>query len=251
MSNESYGRLLTAPPASALLRPHSSEANDVTGGETMRKLAFAVAAALLIAPAALAAQVCLGYPATRGESDLGGVIRLQSGVSQFGGTYSGHYPSDLVADGLVTFDHYSQGDFKENGFSAGARLGVALRSSALPPSLSLCPHAGFGLSHVSGNNDITVPVGIGIGTTLPLDNGRRSDVRPRFAPPTAGTSLLLFATPEVAWTHFKGGSNTYVLSEIGARFVLPSFYAGASVIVASGGRNTVLGLNAGFPLPMR
>ncbi len=53
----------------------------------------------------------------------------------------------------------------------------------------------------------------------------------------------------MAYEHISGHSDTYVLSEIGARYLLARFYVGASVIVKSGPRNTVLGLNAGIPLP--
>ena len=215
----------------------------------MRKLALMVGMGLLLAPVSLAAQVCLGSPGTRGQSNLGGVIRLQSNISQFGGTYSGDYPSAVVADGLLTYDHYSVAGTSYGGFTAGARLGLELHSVVLPASLSLCPHAGLSLSHYSGHNLLTIPVGIGIGTVIPLDNGSRYRSVSRLAPPASGNGLLIFATPAVAYEHFAGHSDTYVLSEIGARYLVARFYVGASVFVKSGGRNTVLGLNAGIPLP--
>lgn len=209
----------------------------------MRKFALLVGAALALAPAALAGQVCLGYPATRGQSDIGAVIRLQSSLSQFGATYSADYRSDVVADGLLTYDHYSSAGIHSDGWTAGARLGLELRSVVIPSALSLCPHAGLSLGRLFGNNTLTIPIGFGMGTVLQLENGAPSGTR------HSNHALLIFATPEVAYEHARHRSDTYALSEIGARYLVGRVYVGASVIVASGHRDAVLGLNAGIPLP--
>ncbi len=213
----------------------------------MRKLALLVGMALL-APTGLAAQVCLGYPATRAQSDLGAVVRLQSARTQVGGTYSADYSSDVVADALLTYDHFSKNGVHSNGWTAGARLGLELHSAVLPAALSLCPHAGLTLGRMFGDNTLTIPVGFGIGTVVPLESSAASS-RPGQAPRSSNRGLLIFATPEVAYQHVKGNSDTFALSEFGARYLVGRFYAGASVIVASGGRDAVLGLNVGIPLP--
>lgn len=220
----------------------------------MRKRGLLLGLVMVLAAGPVAAQVCLGYPGGRGQSSVGALIGLQSHLTQLGATYAVHSPTDIVLDAAGTFDHYSTDIDRSgtNGFSLAGRLGLELHSTALPPSLSLCPHIGVGIRHVSDLNAVTVPIGFGIGTSIPLLPAGRYTAGGRARPPRGGNALIVYATPAYFYEHVSvdrvSGSNSSIGTELGAHFVLGGPYIGASVLLRSGGANTVLHLNAGIPL---
>ncbi len=212
----------------------------------MRRLFTLLLASTLAAPAGAAAQVCLGYPAGRGETDIGAVVRLRSGLSQFGGTVATQTPSDIVGEAGLTFDHYSSG--RSWAFTVGGRAGLELRRLALAPTLALCPFAGAGLSHASGLSTIEVPLGLGFGTVLPLEAATPADS-------TSILRLLLHAAPTLFLAHTSVPGHTESRAtgglEFGGRIVYEGLYAGAALLVRGGNNNTVFSIYAGLPLPRR
>ncbi len=212
----------------------------------MRRLFALLLASTLAAPAGAAAQVCLGYPAGRGESDIGAVVRLRSGLSQFGGTFATHTPGDVVGEAGATVDHYSGG--KSWAFTVGGRAGLELHPALLAATVSLCPFAGAGLSRASGLSTLEFPLGLGIGTVLPLEAATPADS-------TSILRLLLHGAPTLFLAHTSVPGHTESSAtgglEVGARVLFEGLYAGAAVLVRAGHNHTVLSLYAGLPLPRR
>ncbi len=210
----------------------------------MRKTFALLLAGTLAAPAGAAAQVCLGYPAGRGQVDAGAVVRLRSGLSQFGGTVAAHTPADVMLDAGLTFDHYSAGN--ENGFTAAGRAGLELHSDLLASTVSICPFAGAGFTHASGLTVLDVPIGFGVGAILPLEASTPADS-------AWALKLLLHTEPALFLAHASvpGHSQSSAVGgvELGARVLYQQYYAGAGLLVRAGHNDAVFSFYAGLTLP--
>jgi hypothetical protein len=142
----------------------------------MTGLAVSIVAILFLAPE-LTGQACLGLPGgSRGA--IGGTTTFRDHARTYG--VSGMTTSDsnlyLVGEaGITAYDV----DI-ENETMVAATL--AQEIEPLQQTASVCPFAGAGYAFGTGYSQVTVPVGIAIGKTLPLGNGGSATLTPHVSP---------------------------------------------------------------------
>jgi hypothetical protein len=126
---------------------------------------------------------------------------------------------------------------RENQKSVG--VGLATELATLQETASVCPQISLGYSFVEDFSTLTLPVGIGIGTTMPLGQG--------------GNTLTPHVTPQFIWasTRFEEldetESDTYFGFTGGATAGIGQVLVGASVgKVFEDGSDIVFGISGGF-----
>jgi len=158
------------------------------------------AAALLLAAGSAGAQVCAGFPAAEGGGTVGGLANFPSGYEQYG------VQGDYNSEGPIAFNGGILGAFDNGSSLFTLRGGVAFKldSIARVHGLSLCPNLRVDFSSRSGFTLWQVPIGFGIGATLPLGEG--------------GTALTPYVIPALVWQQLSGGTgNSVSESDFGLR----------------------------------
>lgn len=176
----------------------------------------ALAGALAMAGGA-SAQACAGFGTTNGQGTFGGVMNFPSGFNQVGAEGSYHTMSPIGLNGavLVSFDD----DATLATFRGGGAFDLA-QSGRLPSGLSLCPVVRADYSTRSGLTFWQVPIGVGVGATVPL-GGPGATLTPYVIPAMMWEKLSGAGTSEITETHFalRGGA------EVG----ISRFYLGGTV----------------------
>jgi hypothetical protein len=152
---------------------------------------IATAAAALLVAGSAGAQVCAGFPAAPGQGTVGVLANFPSGYEQYG------VQGDYNSLGPIAFNGGILGAFHEGATLFTLRGGVAFKldSLARAPGLSLCPNLRVDFSSRSGLNLWQVPIGFGIGATLPLGGG---------------TALTPYVIPALVWQKLSGGTGNSV-----------------------------------------
>ena len=194
-------------------------------------------AALIAAPAQLAAQACAGSHATHGQGEFGAEVAFTDGAVGYGLSGRGFTRGPLFVAGGYSRVDYDNTDV--DGNELGATLGAELATSS---PLSLCPAASFGYSWFAGLPEGTGLDGISLGGGLGV--GRTMGDELLFTP--YGSAAVVYTR---ATFSFAGESNsdsdTY--GQFAAGFSLGStrFYGGPSVSITTlEGSDPVFGLSA-------
>jgi hypothetical protein len=191
------------------------------------------AAALLLAAGSAGAQVCAGFPAPEGGGTVGALANFPSGYEQYG------VQGDYNSEGPIAFNGGILGAFDNGSSLFTLRGGVAfkLESVARSPGLSLCPNVRIDFSSRSGFTLWQVPIGFGVGATLPLGDGE--------------TALTPYVIPALVWQQLSGGTgNSLSESDFGVRggadVSFSRFYVGGTVEwVQAPGTRAMFGIRAG------
>lgn len=195
----------------------------------MRNIARAAfAAALVLAPAAVQAQTCIGVPIGAGQFAIGADVGFPEGGKTYGGVVTANLNGPLSLQARV--DVFKVDDAPEDADDSitafGGQVAYKLVQSS---SYSACPFVG--VSYFSEGEDgasisaLQVPIGLGIGAALPV----------------GGLDLSGFATPQLLITRAdielgpisEDDTSTDFGAEIGARLRTGPVYFGGSVLVTS------------------
>ena len=200
-----------------------------------RSLAFVVLAGSLVAMEGVAAQACLGIPDGSRGAFLGSVQFPENAKTYGVSGIVGAENSDLYFGGgfgLTSFDYEGSENLKSFSGTAAVELG------SVSPDLSLCPVVGVGYSWVEDLNVLSVPLGVGLGTTVPLgENG------------SAG--LTPYAMPQFLWERAtfmdESDSETYFGVVAGANVNFDRLLIGAFVTkIFEEGADAVFGIQGGL-----
>jgi hypothetical protein len=151
---------------------------------------LAVAAfAALSHPTFADAQVCAGYAAVPGAFSAGANVANVPGGTSLGLEGSYNYTSPFSS--FARFNLVRPEDEGENQSIVGVGVSYEITDFVpiIPTWLEVCPLAAVGLSSVDGTSEFRVPLGVGVGTTIPL---------------IAGTvDLMPFAVPQFVLTRIS------------------------------------------------
>jgi hypothetical protein len=204
----------------------------------MKKATWGIAAAVaaLLAAGSAGAQVCAGYSTAPGQGTLGALANLPSGFHQYGSEGSYNMEGPLAFNGglLVAVDDGS------SLFTLRGGVAVKVDSIARLRGFSICPNLRVDFSAKSGFTLWQVPIGLGLGATLPLGGG--------------GTSLSPYVIPALVWEQLSGGPGTGVTETHfgvrgGADLGIGRVYVGGMVEwVSAPGNEAMFGVRAGLRL---
>jgi hypothetical protein len=167
------------------------------------------------------AQVCVGFPAANGQMAAAFAANFPTGGNMVGGEFNYNFNAPMSA--FVGLYHNGTNlDTESSNTSAGGGVAFdfAPLTNALPAGISACPTASVVAANVQDLGVLSVPVGVGFGTTMALGE--------------TGFSLSPYVIPQV---RFMAGGNLDDVDTT-ARFLLsggalvnltPSIYAGATV----------------------
>jgi hypothetical protein len=176
---------------------------------TMRKMgiitqAAAVAAMLAFTAANASAQACAGYPAAQGQFSLGGHWSNSVGLLDGGntGTALGVEGSLNRLGNAAVFARLNlitpDDDDRHAAFGLGAAYEIGGFIPAVPTWLRICPVASVTFSQVDGNARFGVPLGLGFGMELPVENFALLP----YAVPTF--RLVNLGLDDIGWEHNFG-----------------------------------------------
>ncbi|HEX2167212.1 MAG TPA: hypothetical protein VHG09_08220 [Longimicrobiales bacterium] len=195
----------------------------------MKALRFVTMSLGLLATPALAyGQACLGSPITAGQYGIEGGMGVGEGFKTYSGGVNANVDGPLAFGGAVGITKPDAGG--ENMTTLGLAGGYELLQGS---RLSACPTVGVNYSTFSTNilgtemdmNQFVVPVGVGLGTTLPAGS----------------MNVTLFAMPQFLWFRTSASSGGESVSDTqnefgvntGLRVGMSSFYAGAGMSMNS------------------
>lgn len=185
-------------------------------------------------PATLEAQACFGVPQ--------GSQRIASFAVQFPSSSTDYEVGGLAmvgeslyagaSVGVTTFDYPGA----DNATNFGARVGYEIPS--LLETASVCPGLGLGYTTVGDLDILTVPLSLGIGTTLPLGTDD-------------STTLTPYIAPQLHWTRTSVGdlskSDTSLGFSGGATVGFGPILGGAFVSkLFEDGHDFIFGIQAGY-----
>ncbi|HSK19305.1 MAG TPA: hypothetical protein VK912_09195 [Longimicrobiales bacterium] len=183
---------------------------------------------LLATPVVAYGQACMGAPVGGGQYGIEGGMGMGEGFKSYTGGVNANLNGPLAFNGGVSVTKPDAGG--DNITTFGANGGYELTQSS---RLSACPTVGVSYSSFSTDflgttvdiNQIVVPVGVGLGTTLPA--GRMN--------------VTLFAVPQFLWFRTSGDVGGETQSDTqnefglntGLRLGMSSVYAGAGMSMNS------------------
>lgn len=191
---------------------------------TITKLMALATAGVVLTAGSVAGQACMGVPI----GDAGFAVRGEVSLPEDAKTYEAALNANLIGPiafelfaGLVDFD-----DIDDNGATFGGKAGYELGLA----TMSVCPLVGvdyttFSSEDTEGDFEITslvIPIGIGIGTTLPV--GPVADVA-IYAQPAF---LYVKNTLTMLGEEFDDSENAFG-ADVGARLGWGRFLVGGSV----------------------
>lgn len=203
----------------------------------MKKTTFAMAALAAVALTGTAsAQVCAGFPIHDGQGSLHALANFPSGFDQYGAEAAYNLAGPLAVNGGFI---YSTGDGEHlNTFRAGASFDISSATSTLLPGISVCPNVRADFSSQDGTDFIEVPIGLGLGATVPLGD--------------QSMTLTPYVIPALVWSHFSDdtvgdGSDTNFGVRGGADLNFDRFFLGGTVEwVNVEGADALFGVRAGI-----
>lgn len=183
---------------------------------------------LLATPVVAYGQACLGTPVAGGQYGIEGGMGVGEGFKTYSGGLNANLHGPLSFSGGVGITKPDAGG--DNMTTLGVSGGYELLQSS---RLSACPAVGVNYSMMSTEvlgteldiNQLVVPVGLGLGTTLPAGS----------------MNVTLFAMPQFLWFRTSVSSDGESASDTqnefglntGLRIGLSSFYAGAGMSMNS------------------
>ena len=208
----------------------------------MRKIPL-IACLALLPPSHAFAQACNGVPIGSGQTALTAGATFTTGVQSYGGNLNYRSSSPFIAGFGASYNHYS--DASANGLGVGGSLGVEVPDLGF----SLCPEAGVsyarvslpvGLGETSAITNITVPVGLAFGITMPVSEA---------------ATITLDATPQYLYMRSKwkdlgltDTSNEFG-AVLGAAVGFRNLFIGGSVSFTTvENSDPAFGVGIGFPL---
>jgi hypothetical protein len=183
---------------------------------------------LLATPMMAYGQACVGTPIANGQYGLEGGMGVGEGFKSYGAGLNANTagPLSFSAGAALSKPDAGGDDMTTLGVSGAYELAQVGRISA-------CPTVGFSYSMFSTDllgeeldiNQMMVPVGVGLGTTLPAGS----------------MNVTLFAVPQFLWyrttASMMGESDSETQNEFGLntglRLGVSSFYAGAGMSMTS------------------
>jgi hypothetical protein len=195
----------------------------------MKALRFVTLSLGMLATPVLAyGQACMGTPISGGQYGIEGGLGVGEGFKTYSGGVAANVHGPLAFAGGVAVTKPDAGG--ENITSFGGSGGYELVQSS---RLSACPVVGLNYSTLSADfegtevdvNQIVVPVGLGLGTSLPAGS----------------MDVTLFAVPQFLWFRTSVSANGQSESDsqnefglnTGLRIGVSSFYAGAGMSLTS------------------
>jgi hypothetical protein len=195
------------------------------------------AAAGLVAVENGAAQVCIGFPTARGQAAAAAMATFPTGGNDFGIEAGYHMPQGTAVFGGARLSTPDVGN-NSTTFGAGAAFAIPeWRLALMPTGLYSCPVVSATVTTGAGleDNIVSVPVGLGLATILPL--GQTMTLSP-------------YAVPQFRWSTVGGETATEWLVSGGAilvGFLGPRVYAGATVNrIFLEGAESVFGVKVGL-----
>jgi hypothetical protein len=137
-----------------------------------RTIVLALVAGSAAVASKAAGQACMASPAREMQVALAGNLGFLENANFYGGSLGYNLIGPLAVNGSVGVTKPETGD--DNGFTVGANFGYELSSTG---GLSACPIAGVSYSNFVGGlfaddvNTWIIPLGLGLGTSLPLGTG--------------------------------------------------------------------------------
>lgn len=124
-------------------------------------------AAIALAAAPAAAQVCAGYPNASGQTSLGLRASFPTGGTTFGveASRKWHNPMGAFVN-LNLMMPEAEGEDNIAIFGGGLSYDVGSFVPAIPAWLSVCPIAAATFSSHDGVTTLNIPLGVGFGMTL-------------------------------------------------------------------------------------
>jgi hypothetical protein len=139
-----------------------------------RIIVLAVVAGSVAVAGKAAAQTCMAFPVREQQLALAGNLGfLDNNTRSYGGALGYNLPGQATVSGGVSVVK-PDGGGDTDGFTVGGNFGYELSSSG---GMSACPIAGFHYRNWAGQgfgddeNSWTIPIGLGLGTSMPLGNG--------------------------------------------------------------------------------
>lgn len=200
----------------------------------MRRKISAIALGMVLAPAALSAQACFGVPQGVATA-VGLAAQFPESATSFEVQGLKALANSLFVDATVGTISYDV-DGYDNEIHGG--VGVGYELSPLAQTASVCPQVGVGYSTWEDYSAINVPVGLGIGRTIALDE-------------RGSMSLTPYVTPQFNWARYEfdgeSETDTYFLATGGATLGFDRFFVGATVSkVFEDETDVVFGVRGGF-----
>jgi len=204
---------------------------------TRYSLIVAVVAALaLMTPKDSEAQICVGFPTSPGQFSAAVNANFPTGGNQFGFDASYNLEAPLSVYAGIIHDDREVGP-SVTSLGGGVAFEVAALTDALPAGMSACPTVALNLATAEGlDNVLSIPVGVGFGTTLAL--GETMTLSP-------------FVIPQFRWTASTDDVDASTDWLLSGGVILGGFlgpmYAGATVNhIFVEGADSVLGFTVGI-----
>lgn len=135
------------------------------------RVALTITALTVLSTSSAQAQACIGYAQGRGGA-LNATVTFPEGGTGYdlnGMVASRDYGTFLTGGfGVVAPEEEEGEDFES---TKNAHAAIAYEIEALAPDASICPVIGVTYSWVEDLNTLTVPFGVGVGSTIPLGRG--------------------------------------------------------------------------------
>lgn len=193
-------------------------------------------ALIALSPAVLAAQACIGIPQGTGSAILASL--------SFPSNATGFTASGVMSAGESLYASANAGvvapdiEGVENMTVLGAD--VAYEVPSLLETASVCPTAGLGYSTLGGMSALSIPLGVGVGTTLPMDETGATTLSPYFAPGFVWSRVTVDGVDGSA-------SDTFLALNAGATVGFGQILAGAFIgKTFQDGAEAVFGIRGGF-----
>jgi len=208
--------------------------------KTMSGVAAAVAA--LVVAGSAGAQVCAGFPIADGQGSIGGLASFPSGVNNFGVEGAYNFTGPLSANaGYIRSEETGSGTDHLDVFRVGAALDISSAVSGALPGVSVCPAARADFSSQSDVDAYVIPVGLGLGVSLPL--GSQDMTLSPYVIPAAYFSHI---SGDIGGIHVSDSSTDFGIRG-GADLNVDRFYFGGTVEWVNGeGNDPVFGVRAGI-----
>jgi hypothetical protein len=203
----------------------------------MKKAIWSLAAlaGALAAAGGASAQVCAGFPITKGQGTVGALVNFPSGFHQVGAEGSYHSESSIGLNGGVLSSWDSNSTLIT--FRGGLAFDLA-GTGGLPAGLSVCPVVRADFSTRSGLTLWQVPLGVGVGATVPVGS--------------PGTTLTPYVIPALMWEKLSGAGSSHITETHfalrgGADLNVSRFFLGGRLEwIDAPGVDAVFGVRAGM-----
>lgn len=154
-----------------------------------KRVGFLTIVAIVAYAPIAAAQACVGFPTLDRQFSFGGSLGFPDGAKRYGVEVSYNLPGPAsVYGGMTILSPDGDGDSQDTFFGGAAFDLASVPLGAGGTVLQVCPTAEVGYSSLDGGSILSLPLGVGVGTTVALT-------------PTA--QLLPYVIPQFAMTRIS------------------------------------------------